>query len=228
MVPIWVAEGIEAAFCEWEEMSGEWLHTAPEYHVTVNVAQRLRDSIPSARRTLLMEPGVAKVIADAGGVQRGPKAKHLRHGGRFDIVLGHADGRPRVVIELKNPLYVRGGKQAVADLHRVCRALLNGKASTQLYAGVFAFYTSSAPPKSKDPTAKARLHRKWLTEWRPYLQSWAWAGLQKEKYEQHLRINIGARLHERKVAGETHAWAAVCVKVVRKPRKRHAASKRLQ
>jgi hypothetical protein len=216
MVPQWVAEGIENAFSEWLEMSGEWLKTAPEYHLTVKVAQHLLQQIPQTKRKLLMEPHVAKSLAEAGGIQTGPNAKRLRAGGRFDIVLGHGDGRPRTIIELKSPLWNPMGASAKKDLHRICRALLQGKASTQLHNGVFALYTSSAVPKRKDATAKSRLLRKWVTEWRPELQSWTWAESDKSRYQKNLLIDVGAKVHELKFNGKTHAWAAVCVQIRRR------------
>ena len=171
----WVLDGIESAFDEWLEMSGEWLKSAPEYLMTVKVAQTLKAAIPPGQRTLLMEPHVATVLDEAGGIQRGPKAGKLRAGGRYDIVLGQGNGVPRAVIELKNPLWHRGGA-ARSDLHRICRSLLQGKTHTQLYTGVFAFYTSSALPLKKDKSAGERLQRKWVQEWQADLQTWSWAG----------------------------------------------------
>jgi hypothetical protein len=218
----WVLDGIEAAFDDWLGMSGEWLKTAPEYLLTVKVAQRLTTAIPAAKRTLLMEPHVASTLSDAGGIQRGPNASKLRAGGRYDIVLGHGNGVPRAVIELKNPLWVRGGA-ALADLDRICYSLMQGKAKTQLYTGLFAFYTSSAVPAKKDSSAKNRLERKWLTEWQRELESWEWAGKNLNKYSKHLKIALSARIHERPFGAATHAWAAVCVQITRKPRRKLVA-----
>lgn len=217
-IPGWVLDGIETAFEEWRDMSGEWLQTAPEYLLTVQVAQTLRNAIPTGSRTLLMEPHVAKTLADAGGVQRGPNSSKLRAGGRFDIVLGHGNGRPRTVIEMKNPLWTPMGKATLDDLHRICRALLQGRERTQLYSGVFGLYTSSAQPRAKDKTAKARLERRWVTEWQQALQAWSWAGSDMRRYSSHLNIELEARIHEEHIKGETHAWAAVCVHVTRKPK----------
>jgi hypothetical protein len=218
----WVLDGIEAAFDDWLGMSGEWLKTAPEYLLTVKVAQRLTAAIPASKRTLLMEPHVASILADAGGVQRGPKATKLRLGGRYDIVLGHGNGVPRAVIELKNPLWARDGA-AYSDLDRICHSLLQGKAKTQLYTGLFAFYTSSAQPATKDASAKERLQRKWVDEWRQELQSWAWAGKHENRYRKHLKMGLAARIHERVFGAETHAWAAVCVQITSKPRRKAIA-----
>ena len=219
-VPDWVLNGIESAFEEWMEMSGEWLKTAPEYLLTVSVAQTIKNAVPAGQRTLLMEPHVAKTLDEAGGVQRGPKATKLRAGGRFDIVLGHGDGRPRTVIEMKNPLWTPMGKAALNDLHRICRALLQGRAKTQLYSGVFAFYTSSAVPKRKDSSAQERLNRKWVKDWEPALLNWDWAGSDKTRYNTHLKLSVKARIHERSMNGAMHAWAAVCVHITRKPKTR--------
>lgn len=216
-VPFWVAKGVERAFDEWESMSGEWLRTAPEYFLTVKVAQYLRKVIPASQRTLLMEPEVSTVLKDAGGVQCGPKAKHLRIRGRFDVVLGRSDGRPRVVIELKNGVYNRMGDGVRLDLHRLCHALLHGGELTHLHTGILALFTSRRPPRSrKDATARAYLERRWLTEYRCILQDWKWAGGNRARYARELAIDVGIRLHEREFDGQMHAWAAVVVQIRRK------------
>ncbi len=213
----WVLDGIEAAFADWLEMSGEWLKTAPEYLLTVRVAQALTAAIPASKRTLLMEPMVSRTLQDAGGVQRGPKVNKLRASGRYGIVLGHGNVKPRAVIELKSPLWDRGAL-AVSDLDRICQSLLQGKAKTQLYTGIFAFYTSSGTPTTKDASAKERLQRKWVTEWEQELQNWKWAGKHRKHYSEHLRIELSARIHERASGSSTDAWAAVCVQITRRPR----------
>lgn len=222
-LPAQVLGGIESAFDEWLEMSGEWLKSAPEYLLTVKVAQRLKKVIPEGARTLMMEPHVARTLAEAGGVQRGPKATKLRAGGRYDIVLGHGNGLPRAIIELKNPLWDKG-HIVNKDLDRICQSLLHRKANTQLYTGLFAFYTSSATPVTKDRSAKERLKRRWIIEWEPDLQSWSWAGANRSKYQKHLKVAVTARIHERIVDGSKHAWAAVCVQITRRPRSALAGS----
>ncbi len=216
LVPILVAQGIEGAFHEWLDMTGKLLRTAPEYFVTVKVAQHLCAEIPAEQRTLLMEHEVSSVLRSAGGVQRGPASKHLRAGGRMDLVLGRADGRPRVVIELKNGLYLQMNQGVRADLHRLCHALLQGKNNTHLHSGLLAFFTSTRPPLTKrDSTARAYLRRRWLTEFRPLLQDWRWAGNKHSHYEKNLRINVGIRLHDLGPRGDKGAWAVVVVRVRR-------------
>lgn len=216
LVPYWVANAIEESFKSWEQMSGDWLHTAPEYLITVCLAQKLQREIPSSHQAILLEPGVKGVMKEAGGVQRGPVASHLRNRGRFDLVLCRGNRVPRVVVEIKNPLWAPLGKYAVKDLKRLCHAVLSGRKKTKIYSGVLGFYTSSGPTKNKDACASDRLRRRWLTEWRPALQSWAWAGPLRGKYAKHLLIDVGLRIHTQTIDGEEHAWAAVCVEVRRK------------
>lgn len=216
LVPFWVAQGIESAFHEWLDMTGKLLRTAPEYFVTVKVAQHLCQVVPAEQRTLLMEHEVSSVLASAGGVQRGPASKHLRLGGRMDLVLGRANGRPRVVIELKNGLYLQMSLGVRADLHRLCQALLRGKNDTHLHAGVLAFFTSTRPPRTKrDLSARAYLKRRWLTDFLPLLREWKWAGDKRHQYEESLRIDVGIRLHDLDPRGDKGAWAVVVVRIRR-------------
>lgn len=224
-VPKLVLEGISSAFKQWEDMSGgEWLQTAPEYLVTVNVAEVLRKSIPATQRTIWLEHGVANALKQAGGKQPGRKAELLRIDGRIDIVLAHANQKPRTVIEIKCPIWQpnnagRGGTRA--DLHRICRTLLHGKDQTQLYSGVLGIFTSSAPPlRGSDGTAKARLQRKWGEEWQKTLRTWEWAERHGARYRRHLNINVTTKVREVDVGGEKHAWAAVAVVIFRRTRPR--------
>jgi hypothetical protein len=215
-LPIHVLKGIESAFKTWEDMTGDWLQSAPEYLVTVHIAEQLRRAIPPEKRKIWIEPSVQHVLKTAGGVQRGPKRAVLRVRGRCDIVLGHGSGIPRTVIEVKNPIWQPKSQHPVADLHRICSALLYKKDYTQLYSGVLAIFTSAAPPKiKKDATAKDYLLRKWDTEWRSYLKSWSWAGPHATAYDQRLRIDVHVKIHEREFDDGKHAWAAICVAVAR-------------
>lgn len=225
-VPSLVLKGISLAFTQWENMSGgEWLHTAPEYLVTVKVAEVLRKSIPATQRTIWLEHGVAKALKQAGGRQPGRKPELLRVDGRFDIVLAHANQKPRTIIEIKCPMWQpnnAGPSGPRADLHRICRSLLHGKEKTQLYSGVLGIFTSSAPPLSgADTSARARLQRKWGVEWQEALRTWEWAGRHGHRYRKHLNINVTTSVHQVSVDGDEHAWAAVAVEIFRRatPRK---------
>lgn len=220
-VPLWVAQGIESAFLEWKELSGQWLHTAPEYHLIVSVAQRLRKTIPKSQRTVLMEPAVKRTLKAAGGVQCGRKADGLRNNGRFDIVLGHADARPRVVIELKNPVWEPTLHAVYKDLRRIGHTLLHGPDKTHFQSGVFGFFTSSAAPKRGNETAGERLCRKFAGDWSSELKEWGWAESHHRKaFREKLLIEVGARVYAVPQRSGEEAWAAVCVEMRRRPRPR--------
>lgn len=217
-VPGLVIDGIATAFRQWEDMSGgEWLQSAPEYLVTVAVADALRKGIPSSKRTVWLEHGVARALNDAGGVQLGRKPELLRVDGRIDIVLAHANQKPRTLVEIKSPVWQPNHRGCRSDLHRICRALLHGKDGTQLYSGVLGLYTSSAPPRrGPDVSAKARLERKWGKAWERELQTWEWADKHADRYRKHFNIKVTRSLWEVKIDGEKHAWAAVAVHLHRR------------
>ena len=160
-IPKMVRDGIKNAYYDWEAMCGDWLHSAPEYLITVRVADQLMKEIVPTKRTLVMEGPVAKALTDAGSIQRGIKAKKLRHNGRFDIVLGNSRASPKVIIEIKNRIWNPTGDLITKDLNRICEALLHGKEHTNLDVGILGFYTDCAPVRTKtDATASARLEKK--------------------------------------------------------------------
>lgn len=220
-VPNLVIKGIGSAFRKWEDMSGgEWLRTAPEYLVTAQVAEELRKAIPSTKRTIWLEHGVATALKQAGGKQPGRVAELLRIDGRMDIVLAHANQKPRTVIEIKCPLWhpnTAGPGGPRADLHRICRSLLHGRDGTQLYNGVLGIFTSTAPPrKGPDLTARARLERKWGSAWEKTLRTWEWAGRHGPRYRKFLNLRVVTEVREVPFGGEKHAWAAVAVEIFRR------------
>lgn len=175
-VPEVVVDGIKEAARQWFEMSGSYLQTAPEYMLTVVVAQQLMADIEAGKRTLFMESRVNSTLKDAGGVKRGKRAVQLRHElGRFDIVLGNRAGVPRVLIELKTRF--RYGSRltgAAADLDRMCHSLLHGN-ETNIHMGIFAAFVFTKQPARKDSSTGDRLRRQWQDGWCKEIRSWSWA-----------------------------------------------------
>lgn len=95
----------------WDMSDGYWLSSAPEYYLTVKVAEALHAgglgpiSLEEGRTALMTGCGIKD-----GRVRRD---KELRDGGRCDIVLWAAgdDGseeRPRAAIEVKTAVYSFG------------------------------------------------------------------------------------------------------------------------
>lgn len=212
----WIRKGIESAFVEWMNMSGEWLNSAPEYLVTVHIAQQLRKNVDASQRSIFLEPSVSKTLDEAGGIQRGPNAKALRSTGRYDIVIGHKDMRPRAVIEVKSPLWNYMGDAMNKDLKRLCKTLLQNKDGTQIHSALMGIYVASSEPTRKDATAKDRLHRKWVEEMPDALTKCDWAGPGKNKYLNNLNFKTHTHLYDHKVGDEMFAWGSVCIEITRK------------
>lgn len=215
-LPKWIKKGIESAFTEWLDMSGEWLNSAPEYMVTMHIAQQLKKNVDPKQRTIFMEPSVSKILYEAGGIQRGPNAEVLRTTGRYDIVIGHKDLRPRAVIEVKSPMWHPMATPMIADLHRLCKTLLQNKDGTQIHSALMAIYVPSRTPRRKDETAKSRLSRKWVDQMPDALKKCEWAKGKKATYLKNLTFKTHTHLHDHRVGDETYAWGSVCIEITRK------------
>lgn len=215
-LPKWIKKGIDSAFKEWLDMSGEWLNTAPEYLVTVHIAQQLKRNVDANQRTIFIEPTVNKTLEKAGGIQPGPNAKKLRSTGRYDLVIGHQDLRPRAVIEVKSPMWHPLQKSMVKDLNRLCRTLLQNQDGTQIKSALMAIYIASRTPKAKDETAKSRLQRKWVEQMPKDLKECGWAEGSKTRYLNNLNFKTHIHLHDHKVGDQLYAWGSVCIEITRK------------
>ncbi len=215
-LPRWIRKGIESAFKEWMDMSGEWLNSAPEYLVTVHIAQQLRKKFDANQRSIFLEPSVSKTLEDAGGIQRGPNAKALRSTGRYDIVVGHKDMRPRAVIEVKSPLWNPMESTMKKDLARLCKTLLQNRDGTQIHSALMGIYVSSRVPERNDATAKDRLHRKWVVDMPEDLKKCEWAGAGKDRFLKNLNFKTHIHLYDHIVGDEKLAWGSVCIEITRK------------
>jgi hypothetical protein len=216
-LPKWIKKGIDSAFKEWLNMSGEWLNSAPEYMVTVNIAQQLKKNVSKNRRSIFMEPSVAKTLDEAGGIQPGPNAKKLRSTGRYDIVIGHQNFRPRAIIEVKSPMWHPMQKSMVKDLNRLCGTLLQNRDGTHIHSALMAMYVSARTPKAIDESAMSRLNRKWAVQMPKDLELCGWAGGSKAKYLKFLNFDTHIHLHDHWVGDELFAWGSVCIEITRKP-----------
>ena len=216
-LPKWITKGIESAFHEWQNISGEWLNSAPEYLVSVHIAQQIKKNVAVSKRTIFLEPSVSKTLTKAGGIQRGPNATKLRSSGRYDIAIGHKDMRPRSVIEVKSPVWNPMQRSMVTDLNRLCKTLLQNKDGTQIHSALMAIYVSSQVPKRIDNTAKDWVVRKWKHEMPERLKSCKWAKSSKGKFLENLNFKVHTKFHPYQAEGETFAWGSVCIEITRKP-----------
>ena len=129
--------GIAKAQKDYEDWSGGyWLWMAPEYMLTMYIAQAIR-TIPGSH-FLTLEEGVKKSMEEAGGFGRGKLPKSVRPYGKSDITLWWGKGEPRAVIEVKK--HVSTFKKIEADIERISAMLKNKDNSLQ--CGLVALYTS--------------------------------------------------------------------------------------
>lgn len=163
-----------------------------------------------------MEPSVTKTLEKAGGIQRGKNAKALRSTGRYDLVIGHQDMRPRSVIEVKSPMWHPMQKSMVSDLQRLCKTLLQNKNGTQILSALLAMYVSSKQPHRKDETAEARLKRKWQIQMPRDLMACDWAGHNKKRFLNNLNFQTHTHISPYTAADGLHAWGSVCIAITRK------------
>ncbi len=116
------------------EFSGnEWLWNAPEYLITVKIAEFLHSI--EKNKFITLEDSVDYILKEANAHSR----KKIRHG-RFDIVLWWAKGDPRAIIEVKNG--VHQFRNIEEDIERVEKVLTRKEDDSSIKFGLIAFYVS--------------------------------------------------------------------------------------
>ena len=81
---------------------GEWLWNAPEYLLTIKIAESIREQY--RKNCLTLEDNVDYILDSANAKGRGRVANDIRKNGRSDIVLWEKR-QPKVIIEVKNSVY---------------------------------------------------------------------------------------------------------------------------
>ena len=78
----------------------EWLSYAPEYFLTVKIAEEI--SKINKNKFITLEDNVEKTLDISNAKGRGKISTGTRANGRYDIVVWWANGHPRAIIEVKN------------------------------------------------------------------------------------------------------------------------------
>jgi hypothetical protein len=187
-----VLKGIELSQKKYEAWSGGWwLWAAPEYLITVNVAENIAKLAGSKYITL--EESSRDAIEDAGAKGRGRLPRTIREHGRVDIVLWWASETPRAIIEIKNQIYTNA--QYIKDVERIKEFLKRNSQSSTLQFGLLAFYDSADEDIHKNADEKITAHVE-----RIYQNSTLLLG-EKFKIQKFL-----TKIH----SDEESAWAGVC------------------
>lgn len=136
-----VLDGLENAHKEYFEWSdGEYIWSAPEYLLTVNIAKELKKS--KEVKYLTLEDNVEYILENANVECKGEIHKALRKDGRFDIVLWGSDKEPTppiAIVEVKNKVYCFG--RIEEDIERIKQTLLMMQSTIEF--GLMAFYATN-------------------------------------------------------------------------------------
>jgi len=150
-------DGIDESMEVYQKWSGgEWLWNAPEYLITVKIAEKIANLDGSKYITL--EDNVDYILDLSNDKGRAEVSDSARGNGRSDIVLWWANRKPRAIIEVKNAVF-RLNKIA-KDIDRIQEVLKNKKLNTSLQFGIIALYidrgykTGNAKEKIKEKIDK--------------------------------------------------------------------------
>ena len=160
-LPLLILKGISNASRDYLMSNDGWLWRAPEYWVTVSIAKELIRGIGKNKRVISLESSVSQTLTNAGAKQRGPKKRAIRANGRFDIVIGQGNERPRSVVEVKSPLFdSTPNKGVLDDFSRLASVLKHAGSKSNISSAIFAFYSDQSEPTRKDASAKVKILRK--------------------------------------------------------------------
>ena len=97
-------DGIDESMNIYQKWSGgEWLWNAPEYLITVKIAENIANL--DGNKYITLEDNVDYILDVSNAKAKGQISDLARKNGRSDIVLWWADGTPRAIIEVKNAVF---------------------------------------------------------------------------------------------------------------------------
>ena len=130
-------DGIDESMNIYQKWSGgEWLWNAPEYLITVKIAENIVNL--DGNKYITLEDNVDYIQDVSNAKTKGEISDLARTNGRSDIVLWWAGGIPRAIIEVKNTVF-RLDKIS-QDIDRIQEVLKSKKLDTSLQFGLIAFY----------------------------------------------------------------------------------------
>lgn len=115
---------------------GEWLWNAPEYLITIKIAENIFKI--KGIKYITLEDKVSLILKESNICIKDLKIKRIN--GKYDMVLWNIDEMPRAIIEIKNKVY--SYKKIAKDIERIKDSLKNKKSKTSLKFGIMAFYIS--------------------------------------------------------------------------------------
>jgi hypothetical protein len=191
--------GIKKSQIQYEKWSGGfWLWNAPEYLITMNVANKISEI--AGPKYITLEYGSKSTIKDAGARGKGRLPKDVREKGRVDILLWWGNDKPRAVIEIKN--YIYDIKQYDKDIKRIRELLKLNSDQSSLQFALFCFCDSADDGVQK--SAKQKIIDKKVNI--------------KNKIINILGGNFQVSMKSTKIYEiEDSAWCASCILIKHKP-----------
>ena len=130
-------DGVENSLKVYRKWSGgEWLWNAPEYLITVKIAESIADI--KGKKLITLEDNVNYLLDIAGAKGADSLHNDIRGNGRSDIVVWWGDGTPRAIIEVKNAVY--GINKIDKDIRRVQSIVNQKKKDSRMQFGIVTFY----------------------------------------------------------------------------------------
>ncbi|TKI70282.1 hypothetical protein FCU45_03045 [Sulfurimonas crateris] len=109
-------DGIDESFEFYQEWSGgEWLWNAPEYFITVKIAENIAKI--NGAKYITLEDNVKYILDLAQLKGKAQASEKARANGRSDIVLWYGNEKPRAIIEVKNAVF--GLNNILEDIERI-------------------------------------------------------------------------------------------------------------
>jgi len=153
-----IHKGIIKAHKSYEDMSGLSLYHAPEYLLTVSVANNIKTE---GACWVTLEDNVDQTLNHAEIKHTGRPRSGLRKNGRFDIVLWLANGMPRAVIEVKHPLY-QPTDVFLKDIRRMRDVLIASRRSGgSIEFCSLGFWMDAGKPQRKHQSPEHRIEERY-------------------------------------------------------------------
>lgn len=153
-IPEAVLGGMAKAAKAWDALHGTWASEAPEYWFTVTVAQHLQIKLDRDKNWIQIEGRVKETLKQAGVTNAGRPRSALRHGGKCDIVVTHANEKPFAAIEIKTRAYAFHGA-IKKDVGRL-REMLTKNGANSLKIGCLALYVDASKPTREESRASLK------------------------------------------------------------------------
>ncbi|MBI1948835.1 MAG: hypothetical protein HYS27_24325 [Deltaproteobacteria bacterium] len=194
-----VLGGIAKASTTAYDTFGVWLNEFPEYYVTSKVADRVARAV-NDRGWVHLEQQRSRVLKAAKAERRGRRSPSTPSGAKFDLIVYYANDKPRVVVEIKSPVFT-WNSQINRDVVRLCDTVARSRDASSIQCGILGVYTDASHPRRKDADAATRVERL-LNEWEDRVRKCT----EKKGLNAVFSRTVGSRRYSKRARNE--AWAA--------------------